>query len=169
MAKNTNEPTKLAYKEIWEKTLAPNEEVKYEFSIGERYRYVGLCFFLILGVLLVTQAIWVGVLAIISVILYFGWFLKISNAYAFTNKRVLIYQGWLSTELISVDYDKITDIIVEEPVLENLYAKSGRLLINTAGSPQQEIKLHHIQEPYEVKQKLDSIRDAYQKLRANSK
>jgi len=153
----------LEYEKIWKKILAPDEEVKYEFSIGKKYRLVCTILGVTAGVvLLLSSALLVGVVVITISILYYWFYLKIANAYAFTNKRILIFRGWLSTELISIDYDKITDIIVEEPFFPKVFTQTGHLIIKTAGAGFLEFKksqkLAHIEKPYEVKKKLDELR-----------
>ncbi len=149
----------MIYKKIWEKTLNPEEKVEYEFSIGNRYRKI--CLFT-LGIISIGLVIFppyiVGLLAFLSVVFYYGFYIKIANAYAFTNKRIIIYRGWLSTETISVDYKKITDVTVKEPLLEKFITYSGHLIINTAGTSAPEIILKHIDRPYETKKKLDELR-----------
>lgn len=145
----------MKYEKIWRKVLAPNEEIKYEFSIGKKYRYFWLILLSIIGLITITFG---GIFLILFALFYFGWYLKVANAYAFTNKRVLVHKGWLSTHLISIDYDKITDITVREPFIDRLITKTGHLVINTAGTGFPELILIHIETPYEVKKKLDEIR-----------
>jgi len=141
----------------WQKILMPREKIIYEFSIGEGFRRLGLVVGIVIGI--ITAPLYgLGVIIILASIFYFGWYLKIANIYAFTNKRILIYQGWLSTHLTSVDYNKITDIKVKEPLFDKILAGDGSLIINTAGSDLPEITLFHISQPYEKKKKLDKIR-----------
>lgn len=148
----------MKYEKIWQKTLGQNEEVKYEFSVAQQYRRFGLIVFGVIGVMLFFLSFMFAFYYYLIIYLYFEQYLKNANAYAFTNKRVLIHRGWLSTKTISVDYDKITDVTIVEPLLDKLFSKSGSLAINTAGSLGQEIVLHHIESPYEVKKKLDQLR-----------
>jgi len=152
----------MEYEKIWKKVLSSDEQIKYEFSIGKKYR----TFCEILGclagvIILFTPGYYVGILIIIASILYFNYFLKISNAYAFTNKRVVLYRGWIASELISIDYNKITDVVVEQKILGSL-TNSGNLIINTAGGgfsdSKQDQKIWSIENPYEVKKKMDEIR-----------
>lgn len=152
-----------SYQKIWERALIPQEEVKYEFSISSRYR--NLCFILsaIVGIWLVGIKVYIAGLGIILLSgFYFYFLIPWSNAFAFTNKRVLIHRGWLGSNLISIDYDKITDIVVEENVIDKFITHSGNLIINTAGTgfpeTKQGQKISHIASPYEVKKKLDEIR-----------
>ncbi len=148
----------MAKKKFWKKILSSNEEIKYEFSIGNTYLKIGLKVVCLSGVLLFFFNFWFSIIFILIFGFYYGWYLKEANKYAFTNKRVLIHKGWLSTNLISVDYDKITDIEVQEPFLDRVFYKTGSLLVNTAGTTLREIVLEHIENPYEIKKKLDELR-----------
>jgi len=142
---------------IWDRTLSSNEVIKKEFSISNSYIKIGLIFWLIFGGILLLGGI--GIFIIPIVLFYYLFYLKQANHYAFTNKRVLIIKGWLSTKLTSIDYDKITDITVLEPFLDRLIYKTGSLAINTAGTSLHEVVLQHIEDPYKIKQELDEIRD----------
>ena len=96
----------MSTSKIWDKILSPGEEIKFEFSLGNRYVNVAKYALIILGIpLLFLYGL--GVIFIIGGFVW-GWYLKRANNYAFTNKRVLVLKGWLSTHLTSVDYDKIT-------------------------------------------------------------
>jgi len=151
----------MVYEKIWQKILNPDEKIEYEFSIGKRYRMFGLiCWGIVSIPLLFLYGI--GVLTFLIALFYYGFYLKVANAYAFTNRRIIIHRGWLSTKVISVDYEKITDITVVEPLLDRLITHTGHLAINTAGTTFQEVMLTHIAHPYEIKKKLDHLRDQYQ-------
>ncbi|MDD4607215.1 MAG: PH domain-containing protein [Patescibacteria group bacterium] len=152
---NKKEKTNENYK-VWRKVLHHEEKIIYQFSIGEGFRKFGLIAGVIVGI--ITSWLYFGVLIIIASIVYFNWYLKVANVYAFTDQRVLIHQGWLSTQLKSVDYNKITDIQVKEPIFDKLVSGTGHLIINTAGGDEKEIVLLHISQPYEKKKKLDEIR-----------
>lgn len=152
----------MTYEKIWKKVLNPDEKVEYEFSVGERYRKFMMVFLIIIILplsFISNSSRAVALFAILSVLFYFGWYIKIANAYAFTDKRVLIYRGWVATDIVSVDYSKITDITAEEPFFEKIITKSGNLSINTAGTPQPEIVFKHIDLPYELKKKLDLLKE----------
>lgn len=167
----------MRYKKIWDKTLLSNEELKHEFAISRSYLIFKLILSIIFGlivfaisftdaytVFLVVPALFI----ILASIFYYSFYLKVAHAYAFTNKRVIIHTGWLSTEITSVDYDKITDIKVREPFFERIITSSGDISINTAGTHQIEIGLRHVDKPYELKKKLDEIRDNASKGSSNS-
>lgn len=130
---------------VWKKVLGSKEEIKFEFSLGDRY--------------VNFQTIPLIITVILAPIgLFRRWYLKRANKYAFTNKRVLIHKGWLSTHLTSVDYNQITDIRVEQSFLDRVVYKTGSLAINTAGTGFHEVVLEHIENPFEVRKKLEEIR-----------
>jgi len=148
----------MNYEHIWRKTLGSSESVKYEFSVGNRYRMFGLIGWGLVGVLLFFSMMPLGVVVIAVVAFYFAFYLKVANAYAFTDHRVLIHTGWLSTKLVSTEYQKITDVTVHEPFFSRIFFHTGSLEINTAGTNREEVILKHIEHPYEVKKKLDDLR-----------
>lgn len=148
----------MKHKHIWNKTLGPNEEVKHEFSVGDRYRMVCLIFWAVISLVVAIGSWWVALLVAALAAFYFGFYLKVANAYAFTDHRVLIHTGWLSTKLVSTEFSKITDVTVTEPFLDSIIFKTGGIDINTAGSKGEEIKLKHVERPYELKKTLDSLR-----------
>jgi uncharacterized membrane protein YdbT with pleckstrin-like domain len=148
----------MRYEKIWEKTLNSGEKVEFEFSVGDRYRKFGLILWGLLSIPLIFVA-GLGIFVFLIALFYYGYYLKVANAYAFTNKRVLIHRGWLSTHTISVDYIKITDVHVTEPFLEKLIMHTGAIAINTAGTTTDQIALQHIQAPYEIKKRLNALKD----------
>lgn len=148
----------MKYEKIWEKTLGSDEKVEIEFSIGDRYRKFGLILWGIISLPLLF-AMGSGIFVFLIALFYYGYYLKVANAYAFTNKRVLIHRGWLSTHTISVDYSKITDVHITEPFFDRLITHTGNIAINTAGTTTDQIMLKRINAPYEVKKKLDILKD----------
>jgi uncharacterized membrane protein YdbT with pleckstrin-like domain len=153
----------MDYKEVWQKVLSNGENVRYEFSIGNAYRKCALILsgFSSVFILLITFAwhiLWIGIAAVILLFFYYGFYIKKANAYAFCDKRLIIHKGWLSTSAISVDYNKITDVTVRQGFFEKLMSKSGSIIINTAGTSKYEVVLRNIEQPYEVKKKLDELR-----------
>ncbi len=147
----------MNYEKIWRKTLSEGEKIEYEFSVGSRYRKFGLIVWAIIS-LPALLLYGLGLLVFLLALFYYSFYLKVANAYAFTNKRVIIHTGWLSTGIISIDYDKITDISVKEPFFDRIITKTGYLTINTASTTLHEVLLQHITSPYEVKKKLDELR-----------
>ncbi len=144
--------------EIWKKVISPNEKIIMEFSLGKRYILL-LQGVIAIGGIITLIFFWQGSLVFFGLMYFMGWFLKKANAYCLTEKRILVCTGWPSTRLVSVDYDKITDIVVKENFLEKLICNTGDIIINTAGSTKPEIILTHIENPYEIKKKIDQMKD----------
>lgn len=144
-------------KKLWDKILNKEEVVKYSFSIGNGYIIFNLIFWGILSLVLIFLTK-LGILVFLFTIFYFGFYLRIANYYAFTNKRIIIRTGWLTTQTTSIDYSKITDIHVREPFLERIITNSGSLAVNTAGSSNLEVFLNHVERPWAIKKILDDIR-----------
>lgn len=147
----------LKYQQIWSKVLSNGEEVKHEFSISDKFLKLNLVCGIIFSIPLMFLAGF-GFFVLTVSLIYNLWYAKVANAYAFTNKRVLIHRGWLNTSLVSVDYHKITDVFVEQGFLDKIIAKSGNIAIDTAGSNQKAIIIKNIDSPYEAKKILDSLK-----------
>ena len=145
---------------IWEKVLGSDEKIEYEFSIGDRYLKV---FFVVSSIIIAffffTVDKYSATVLFALVWFYSSFYARVANVYALSNKRILMHTGWLSTNLVSVEYSKITDIVVGEPFFERFITRSGYLKINTAGTSSEEIILNHIEEPFEVKKKIDALKD----------
>lgn len=149
----------MNYEQTFHKILNKDEKIEYSFSIGQRYIKVCLVSWGIISILLLLLSGFFGILIFLITIFYYAFYLKTANVYIFTDKRVIIHQGWLSTKMISIDYQKITDILVDQRFLDKMIFKTGNLAINTAGTTTQEVVLKHLQNPYEIKKKLDILRD----------
>ena len=147
----------LKYNAVWQKLLGDNEKIEYEFSISNRYRMFGIILWAILSLPLIL-ILGLGVITFLVALFYYGFYVKAANAYAFTNKRVLVRKGWLSTKTTSIDYSRITDVHVNEPFFDKLITHTGDLAINTAGTTEKEVLLRHIERPYDVRKKLDSLK-----------
>lgn len=153
-------------KKVWQKVLKEGEEIRFEFGLGERYIRISsllwALFFLLLGSLALQGAVFLGifVFAFALIFVYLRlWFLRRFFVYGFSDQRVLVHRGWLATSLQVVDYNKITDVTVGQTLLERYLFKSGTLTINTAGSDEPEVVLSRIDNPYDIKKKLDRIKE----------
>ncbi len=150
----------MQYQKIWDKILNSNEDVKYEFSVGERYLAIRLTSWIVFSIILLS--IWWKLLPVSIFIIIFAiigfYYTKNSNAYAFTNKRILIHKGWLSTIATSINYDKITEVSVVEPFFARVISGTGELIIHT-GNVVDGVGLEHLENPYEIKKKLDVLRN----------
>ncbi|OHA17703.1 MAG: hypothetical protein A2664_03755 [Candidatus Taylorbacteria bacterium RIFCSPHIGHO2_01_FULL_46_22b] len=148
----------MRYQKIWNKIVTSDEHIEFEFSISWRYIYIHLSAWMLLSL----ATVWIyglGVLIFAIALFYFTFYIPVSNAYAFTNKRILIHRGWLSTSVQSVDYGRITDVHTSQNFVEKIVMGTGQLAIDTAGGDDIEVKLIHIANPYKVKQKLAELID----------
>ena len=152
---------------IFNKILAKDEIVKENFSISDSYIKFSLvlrfCLWSFLSFIFssVFDVMWFFIIPISILLFYYLFYIKRANIYVFTNKRVLIHSGWLSTNLISVDYNKITDVTVTEKFFQRVFTKSGDIKIDTAGTTRSTIILDNVNKPYEIKSKLDDLKDHY--------
>lgn len=149
------------YKKVWKKIAGDEEEIKKEFSKGDRYIKVSFIIWLIVAFFffLSENLKGIGVLIVLVSLFYYPFYLRIANLYGFTDRRILIHQGWLSTHMISVDYDKITDVSARQGIIERILFNTGNILVATAGTDRREIVLSRIEDPYQVKKDLDRLRD----------
>lgn len=148
----------MTHEQVWKKTLGSNESVKLAFTVGKRYWMTGLIGWCIFGALLLIGAAPLGIVIILIAAFYYGFYIQAANAYAFTEHRVLIHTGWLSTKLVSIDFSKITDVTVHEPFLSRVLFKTGSIEIDTAGTNREDVILKNVEHPYEIKKKLDELR-----------
>jgi len=153
----------MHYHQIWNKVLGAGESVEWEFSLSPRYLNLNLFFWTFIAVAVLGFGFYhiafffAGVTIFFSAFFYFALYLRWANLFAFTNKRILIHRGWLSTSMVSVNYSKITDTEARQSFAERLIYNSGVLLVNTAGSSDQEIVITKVGEPYLLKQKLTEL------------
>jgi uncharacterized membrane protein YdbT with pleckstrin-like domain len=151
----------MNYEKIWQKVLTKDENIEYEFSVGKGYIVTGAVTWGIISLLLLAAYWPVGLLLLLFTQFYFLFYVRAANAYAFTNKHVLVHRGWLSTHTISVDYPKITDVHIREPFTDRVVTHTGSIAIITAGSTTDQIILRHINVPYEIKKKLDALTEQH--------
>lgn len=153
----------MNYDRIWQKIITPGEKIEYQFSIGNRYLffYWLLWLFISMGSIMVYQSPPVPLLLFLGATFFYGFYFRIANAYAFTDHRVLVHRGWLSTNLVSIEYSKITNITVEEPFFTKIFTGTGSLTISTAGSIDGGVQLKHVAKPYQLKKILDNLMTKY--------
>jgi len=147
----------LVHQKVWDKVLADNEEVVLDFSVSEKYRKVYLVGWIIVsfGLLFIYG---LGLLFLGTAWFYYGWYLPRSRIYALTNKRIVARLGWLSAQTSSIDYERITNVVVHEPWLEQMASQTGNVGIETAGSNRTEIIFEHIDKPHEIKKQIESLK-----------
>lgn len=97
-----------------------------------------------------------------AIIIFNVFYLKISNEFVFTDKRILVKKGWIETKVKTIYYNRITDISVSQNILDRII-KTGTISISTAGSDGYEAVLLHIKNPYQIKKDLYNIKMDYQK------
>ncbi len=143
----------------WQNILQPEEIIKHQFSLSPRFLKFGLLVSTILSLPLMFLY-GLGILTALIALFYFGFYLRMANNYIFTNKRIIARFGWLNIETISIDYNKVTDIKIKEPFFDRFIIGSGHLIINTAGSDKEELVLQHLDNPQNIKQILETIKNA---------
>lgn len=157
-----NRSTQLDYSEIWNKTLAMEEELIYEFSVSHRYiTRVSAT----LGIIVVLGVLGGGVSEIFSTsssifllgIGYFWFYLPRARAYALTDRRFVEHRGWLSPEVTSIPYARITQIRVKEPFFQSRLFKTGKLMIYVREAPNAAVELNHIDAPHMVKNRIEEL------------
>lgn len=94
---------------------------------------------------------------------YHLYFLRISNTFVLTDRRIIVKKGWLNTSVKSVDYDRITDVSVDQSFLDKIFYASGTLSISTAGGDGYELTLSCVDEPHELKKMLNDLKEEYRK------
>jgi len=143
----------------WEKILAPEEVLQKEFTISKRYwiLILGGAILLAVAAIISTSSFPIGITILLLGLIYWIYLTKAKH-YAYTNKRVVLVDSFIGTTVISVDYDKITDIEMEQSFVEQI-GGWGTIILNTAGTRAPEILLPFIDNPAVLKQELDSIRD----------
>lgn len=143
----------------WNQVLSDNEELKFECGLSKQYLDVGFVISLAIGGLLIL--VFIGILIIPWAFVYWKFYLNKAFRYALTNRRVLVHKGWLNTNLISVDFRKITDVQVRENFIEKQLFNIGSVIINTAGTSYHEVIIDKIADPYAFKKTLESLRNQH--------
>lgn len=143
----------------WENILAPEEVLKKEFTISKRYRMIILAGAILLGLaaIISTSSLLIGITIFLLGIIYWIYITKAKH-YAFTNKRIILVDFFIGITTISIDYDKITDIEIEQSFVEQI-GGWGTIILNTAGTNSPQFILPFIDNPAVLKKELDGIRD----------
>lgn len=115
----------------------------------------------VLGDLVFIAILAIPVLAGSQLILKGIWF-YLNYQFILTNHRIIEVQGVISKRTISSNFVSITDIIVKQDPVERFIFNTGTIYINTAGSPQAEIILLGIDNPYLYKQKIRDLAEKNQ-------
>lgn len=132
----------------WAKELNNDEKLVCEFGVADKFIYWDTIIGAVIGVLLIPLII--GVILLPAGLFYSLFYLRRSRMYALTDKRVISISGWLNKSKNYIDYVKITDISINQKMLDR-WLGTGALLINTAGGPNHEIVMSPIANPKEIK------------------
>ena len=159
-------------RKAFSKYLADDEELVLATGFGSNYLRHRFCYYLIFpgGIgLLLTYYFWhfkgmeLGYallfgLVIASIIAYVKttW-LYHSHRYLLTTRRLIIKQGFFAVKLTTALYDKITHIEVDQGFMDRLIMHHGNVIINTAGSNKDEIKIQFVDAPIEFKNLLERL------------
>ena len=142
----------------WSSLIAPEESIEKEFSLSPLFLRLILFVSLLLAIPTALISIIAGVAIVLLGFLY--WFyMKKAKQYVLTKKRIILVDAFLGTNIISIDYDEIADISVEQSVFDEI-GKWGTLIITTAGTHAPGVRISFVADPKGLKQLLDTIRDS---------
>lgn len=152
--------------------LAEDEELVIASGLGKNYMRHRFAYYIILpGSVFILLGLAVayfykydygyallwGLLAAMVVALIKAVWTFHANRYLLTTRRVIIKKGFFAVKLTSALYDKITHIEVDQSLIDRLIMKHGTIIINTAGSNKDELKLLFIDSPIEFKNLLERL------------
>lgn len=126
----------------------------FALSLEQQREIVGSIFLVIL-------AIFVFIIAPFH-FFYYRFYLKISHEYIFSDKRIIVKNGWISTNTISVHYGRITDVTISQGITDRILG-IGAISVSTAGNEGHLISLTHVPNPYNLKKELYDLKEEYLK------
>ncbi|MDD5415486.1 MAG: PH domain-containing protein [Candidatus Daviesbacteria bacterium] len=80
-----------------------------------------------------------------------------ANRYLLTTRRVIIKKGLFSVKLTAALFDKITNLVVDQSIIDRLLLHHGTIVVNTAGVSKGEIILKYVDSPMELKNLLERL------------
>lgn len=80
-----------------------------------------------------------------------------ANRYLLTTRRVIIKKGLIAVKLTAALFDKITNLVVEQSIVDRLLMHHGTIVVNTAGVSKGEIVLKYVDYPLELKNLLERL------------
>ncbi|MBD3248041.1 PH domain-containing protein [Candidatus Falkowbacteria bacterium] len=92
---------------------------------------------------------------------YYQYYLRTANYYVVTDKRMIFKRGWLSTEVESIHYERVTDILVKQSFLDKIIFATGNIFISTAGSEGYQAELLHIRNPHKFKKMIYDLKSEF--------
>jgi uncharacterized membrane protein YdbT with pleckstrin-like domain len=147
----------------WDSYLSSGEKINADFGVSNFYSGGVLFVITVVAIILSFTNFFVGLGVFLLGILYWGY-LSRGKRYAFTNKRIIIVDLFLGKHLVNINYDKITDISIEQNSID-LIGGWGSILINTAGSNYAEAILENVDNPLKFKNLLDELSEPERKKR----
>lgn len=141
----------------WNRILSKDEEVKKEFGISNYYLTVIFVITTIAAALTLSTGFGIA-LTIFFLGSFYCFYLKKSRHYAFTNKRIILVDSFIGANIVSVEYDKITDVEIDQAPIDQILGW-GNLIINTAGTHSSFMSMPYVENPHAIKQTLIDIRD----------
>jgi len=170
--KKEQEGVKEGDRKAFAKFLAEDEELVLATGYGQNFLRHKWCYFLLfpggigfvipliyayqtnsnIGYALLIGLIFACILAYLKTTLFYH-----ANRFLFTTRRVIIKKGFFSVNMVTALYDKITHIEVVQTLFDRMIMKHGTIIIHTAGSNKDELKLEYIDKPIEVKNLLERL------------
>lgn len=141
------------HERYWRRFLLPNERPVHLFGVSRAYIFL----FLVVPALISSALsiyvsfsyIYIGLmfalpaLAMLLPAIYLAYFVH----YIITDQRVMSREGFLYKKLVVVSFLSITDMQINESILERIFTKTGTIGVNTAGGPGIELFFHHVIRP----------------------
>lgn len=161
-----------------EHVLRPDERMIREFSISPKFFVV----LILVGVLVIVTVPMIFLLfntffvlgfdlALLSIggtvgflvggaLILYAFYFRVARHYLLTNQRAIGTIGWLSKRTISIDYEQITDLRVDQDLFERIVLGTGMVAVNTAGGDLEEIFLERVDEPYRLSNQIRQLAEA---------
>jgi len=97
------------------------------------------------------------------ILFYHLYYLRTANTFVLTDCRIVVKRGWLNTSVKSVNYDRITDVGVDQSFFDKIVYGTGTLSISTAGGDGYELELNCVKQPHKLKKMLYELKEEYRK------
>jgi uncharacterized membrane protein YdbT with pleckstrin-like domain len=87
------------------------------------------------------------------VVMSFGEAERMMLKYFFTDRKIIMQEGIIGKDFITIRYEEITDTTLDQTVIEGFF-DVGKLQVNTPGTDDSELTLHGLKNPDKYKVKL---------------
>ncbi|HLH89134.1 MAG TPA: PH domain-containing protein [Xanthobacteraceae bacterium] len=141
--------------------LQPGEEVRFATDIhwmvyipGVLLLLVAIAVWIVASVLLAGEAAFVVrivaglVFLAAAVLLFIGWFKRLTTEVAVTNKRIIYKRGFISRYTIEMHLDKVESVDVDQSILGRIFGY-GDIIIRGVGASLE--PLRNIESPIEFR------------------